>query len=188
MPSTAGPRVAYAAARFALGGLLGCLTLFVTVRRGGVLALAGPPLAFFAGAFWAAGELQLGLRGRVGFGAAAAIAGFGSFLALVGTQAMTGRENFFIALTVPFAVASAVGAALGLLVILPRGARAFVYAVLGFAVGGIASGAIAAAAMGTHQLDSYTGLPLVAIPGIVGGAAAAWASTAARHSGSESDP
>ena len=119
--STTGPRAVYAAARFALGGLLGCLTLAVTVPAGGVFALAGPPLAFFAGAFWAAGELQLGLRGRLGFGIAAAIAMFGSFLALVATQAMTGRENFFIALIVPFAIANAVGAALGLLVILPGG-------------------------------------------------------------------
>jgi hypothetical protein len=166
----------------ALTVLWPALHLLVYVVRFGRLRPGG-----FAGAFWAAGELQLDLRGRFGFGAAVAIATFGSFLALVATQAMTGRENSFIALTVPFAVANGVGAALGLLVILPGGTRTFVYAVLGFAIGGIASGAIAAAAMETHQLNFFTGLPLVAIPGIVGGTAAAWASTSMRQSSSKWD-
>jgi len=172
--STTGPSAAFAAARFAVGGFVGCLGLAATVGLGGVLALAAPPLAFFAGAFWAAGELRLGLRGRFGFGAAVTMGTFGSFLALVSTQAMTGRENVVVALTVPFLVANTLAAFLGLQFLRDR-TKAFWYGVLGFAIGAALSGGIAAAAMETHQLNFYTSLPLIPIPGVLGGAATAWA-------------
>ena len=168
------PSAAFAAARFAVGGFVGCLGLALTVRLGGVVALAAPPLAFFAGAFWAAGELRLGLRGRFGFGTAVSMGTFGSFLAMVSTQAMTGRENFVVAVTVPFLIANTLAAFLGLS-FLPGRTKAFWYGVLGFAIGAALSGGIVAALMETHLLNLYTSLPLIPIPGILGGAATAWA-------------
>jgi hypothetical protein len=173
--SSTGPRAALAAVRFAVGGFVGCLGLAATVRLGGVLALVAPPLAFFAGAFWAAGELRLGLRGRLGFGAAVMMGAFGSFLVLVSTQAMTGRENPLIAITVPFLIANTLAAFLGLQFLRPGRADAFWSGVLGFAIGAALSGGIAAAAMGTRQLSSYTLLALIPIPGVLGGTVTAWA-------------
>jgi hypothetical protein len=168
------PSAALAAVRFAGGGFVGCLGLAASVGLGGVLALAAPPLAFFVGAFWAAGELRLGLRGRFGFGAAVSIGTCGSFLALVSTQAMTGGENSVVAVTVPFLIANTLAGFLGLQ-FLPGRTKAFWYGVLGFAVGAGLSGGIAAAAMEAHQLNFYTSLPLMPIPGILSGAATAWA-------------
>jgi hypothetical protein len=120
--------------------------------------------------------MHLGLRGRLGFGAAVMMGAFASFLALVSTQAMTGRENFLVALAVPFAMANALAAFLGLQ-ILPGRTKAFAYGVLGFGVGGAVSGVVAAMAMAVaiHQFNFYTSLPLIPIPGVVGGTAAAWA-------------
>jgi hypothetical protein len=186
MQLTARPRPTLAAMRFAFAGFLGCVALAATAHHGGVLALVGPALAFFAGGFWAAGEMHLGLRGRFGFGAAVMMGAFGSFLALVSTQAMTGRENFLVALTVPFAVANTLAAFLGLQ-ILPGRTRAFVYGVLGFGVGGAVSGVIAAMAMAIaiHQFNFYTALPLIPIPGVVGGTVATWALLPRRSPGSE---
>jgi hypothetical protein len=170
-----GPSPTLAATRFAVAGLLGCVALAATLIRGGLLALVGPPFVFFAGAFWAAGELRLGLRGRFGYGAAVAMGVFGSLRVLVATQAMTGRENIFGVLTVPLLVVNAVAGSLGLLVMLPGRVNAFAYGVLGFAVGAAASGVIAAALMESHQLNFYTALPLIPIPGVLSAAATACA-------------
>ena len=100
---------------------------------------------------------------------------------------MAGGTNFFAFFTVQFLIANAVGGGLGLLVILPGEAKVFASAVLGFTVGSIGAGAIAAAAIGTHQLSFYTGLPLIPIPEIAGGTAAAWAVAAMRRSHSDPD-
>ena len=172
---TQSPSAALAAVRFAVGGFVGCLGLASTVRLGGMLALVAPPLMFFAGAFWAAGELRLGLRGRLAFGAAVMMGTFGSFLVLVSTQAMTGRENPLVAITVPFLIANTLAAFLGLQFVRPGRTDAFWSGVMGFAIGAALSGGIAAAAMHTSQLSFYAPLLLIPIPGVLGGAATAWA-------------
>ncbi len=182
------PSPAVAAVRFAVGGSVGCVALAAMAPRGGMLALYGPPLAFFASTFWAAGELRLGVLGRLGFGAAVAISTFSSSLALMATQGMTGRENFFVALTIPFLVVNSVSGLLGLLLVLPVRPKAFAYGVVGFVAGGTVAGLIAAVAMETHQLNFYTALPLVAIPGVVAGTASALALACSQPAGPKTAP
>jgi hypothetical protein len=185
------PNVAYTAVRFTLGGIIGCVALSTTLQLGGILALFGGPIAFFAGAFWAAGELHLGVQGRIAFGVATMLAMFFSVLGLVGTQGMHGDENIFqivLMVVLPYLAANAIGSLLGIIMILPDEPKAFRYAVIkGFVAGAIVSGLILGAEMGMHLLNFYTSLPLIAIPSIAGGTAAAWALRSIRRSGSESD-
>jgi hypothetical protein len=165
------PRLLWTAIWFVIAGLFGCMIISLTLKPGGALAVASPVLAFFAGSFLAAGELHLGLRGRIGFGIAGTLSTFGSLMALVSTQAAFS----FLLLIIAFLLYNVIGAALGLVIALSRNTGAFKYGLLGFAVGSLISGIIVAVEMQIGFLKFNTGLPLIPIPLVTGALFTAWA-------------
>ncbi len=144
--------------------------------RGGCLALMAMPLSFFVAGTLAAWVLPVSLPVRVGFGVILAVGGFGSFLGLVATQAMTGRESgasIFLFFSVYFVGSYLVAIALGWFLVREIDSRALTAGVLGFCAGGVVAGAVAALIMGMHPgAPFYWAVPM-SLPAAGGGAAIA---------------
>jgi hypothetical protein len=144
--------------------------------RGGCLALISMPLAFFAAGTLAAWALRVSLPVRVGFGVILAVGGFGSFLGLVATQAMTGRESGasnFLFFSAFFVGSYLVAIALGWFLVREIESRALTAGVLGFCAGGVVAGAVAALIMGTHSVAAFYWAVPMSLPAAGGGAAIA---------------
>jgi hypothetical protein len=145
--------------------------------HGGCLAVVSLPLAFLVAGTLAAWSLRVSLPVRVGVGIILAVGGFGSFLGLVATQAMTGRESaawLFLFFSVYFVISYLLGSALGWFLVREAGSRALTVGVLGFCAGGVAGGAVAALVVGLHPSGVlYYALPM-ALPAAGGGAALSW--------------
>ncbi len=145
-----------------------------SVGRGGCLALISIPLAFFVAGTLAAWVLRVSLPARVGFGVVLAVGGFGSFLGLVATQAMTGRESgasLFLFFSVFFVVSYLLAFALGWFLVREIGSRALTAGVLGFCVGGVAAGAVAVLIMSVHPTAPFYWAVPMSLPAAAGGAA-----------------
>ena len=133
---------------FALGGLIGVGGVYtgIVVVGSGQFALIVPALAFFIGGAIASAALRAGFLGGIGFGVAFVFGGIGSFLSVVGTQAMTGSESDLLILFFfpgSFATAWGVAGVVALGLLFRRlGSHVFRFGVIGFAGGGAISGLI----------------------------------------------
>jgi hypothetical protein len=104
------------------------------------------------------------------------VGGFGSFLGVVATQAMTGRESaasLFLFFSICFVVSYLVAFALGWFLVREIGSRALTAGVLGFCVGGVVAGAVAALIISTHATATFYLAVLMSLPAAGGGAAIA---------------
>ena len=135
---------------FALGSLTGVGGVFggLFLVGSGPFALIVPALGFFIGGAMASVALHTGFLGMFSFGVAFVVGGVGSFLAVVATQAMTGRESpFFIIFVFLTYFVGAWGAAgliaLGL-VFRRIGSYVFRLGLIGFSGGGVVGGLIVA--------------------------------------------
>ena len=167
--------VSLAAARFVAAGAAGWMTTWYALPRGGLVALFGPLFVIAATMFWAAGALPLGVRGRTGFAIAAVITAFGSLLALVSTQAMTGRESgvALLVLVAVLAGVSAFGGAVGMVIAIPAPSRAFTHTLFAFVWGGAASGLMALGFITFGSLSAFFLFALLPLPTVVAGITAA---------------
>jgi hypothetical protein len=161
---------------FAVAAAIAFMASWPFLGRGGCLALISIPLGFFVAGTLAARSLRVSLPVRAGFGVILAVGGFGSFLGLVATQAMTGRESaasLFLFFSVYFVVSYLVAVALGWFLVREIGSRALTAGVLGFCAGGVVAGAVAALLISTHATATFYKAILMSLPAAGGGAAIA---------------
>jgi hypothetical protein len=161
---------------FAAAAAMAFMASVPFLGRGGCLALSSIPLAFFVAGTLAAWSLRVSLPARAGFGVILAVGGFGSFLGVVATQAMTGRESaasLFLFFSTYFVVSYLVAFALGWFLVREIASRALTAGLLGFCAGGIVAGAVAALIMPMHATAPlYWAVPM-SLPAAGGGAAIA---------------
>ena len=150
--------------------------------RIGVSGLFALILGFFIGGAVASAALRAGVLGVIGFGMAFVFGGIGSFLSVVGTQAMTGNESIFLIIFVflaYFVIAWGVAGVMAFGLPFRRlGSHVFRSGVMGFAGGGAIGGLIMGLYVSLSERDVLLWLVValsLVIPPFVGGAVVAQA-------------
>jgi hypothetical protein len=100
---------------------------------------------------------------------------FGSMLAIVSTQAVTGRASAMWSLLLVAVICgvSAFGGAVGMVIAIPAPSRAFTQTLLAFVWGGAASGLLALVFMTFGSLSAFFVFALLPLPSVVAGITAA---------------
>jgi hypothetical protein len=153
----------------------------VLFPRGGLSAVLAPPLVLLIGSVWAASSIRSDVAGRIGIGLTCFVGAYLATLAVVGTQAMSGREGggeMLLYFAGALAATYGVAAAIFLLPILGSGPRAYAAGVGGFMVGGLLAALPAAIAVTAGRFNFFSAPLFILAPMFVGVASLAeWGSS-----------